>query len=100
MAIGAASFYLLLRLYLHMPGWHIHPIGYLMGASWPMINFWFPVFLGWLAKGLVLRFGGFRIYRMLLPGFLGLIFAEFFSAGLWVVVDFITGVKGYEIFSF
>jgi Domain of unknown function (DUF6784) len=65
-----------------------------------MINFWFPIMVGWIAKGLVLRFGGFRIYRNLLPGFLGLIFAEFFSAGLWVVVDFITGVKGYQIFSF
>ncbi|UCH36553.1 MAG: hypothetical protein JSV65_09425 [Armatimonadota bacterium] len=98
--VGALTMWSVMSMHRMFLWWPFHPIGYVMGASWPMINFWFPVFLGWLAKGLVLRFGGFRIYRMLLPGFLGLIFAEFFSAGLWVVVDFITGVKGYEIFSF
>jgi hypothetical protein len=100
MIVGALSMALIMSMHRAFLWWPFHPIGYVMGASWPMINFWFPIMLGWLAKGLVLRFGGFRVYRNLLPGFLGLIFAEFFSAGLWVVVDFITGVKGYEIFSF
>jgi len=100
MIVGALTMWALMSLHRAFLWWPFHPIGYVMGASWPMINFWFPIMLGWLAKALVLRFGGFRVYRLLLPGFLGLIFAEFFSAGLWVVVDFITGVKGYEIFSF
>jgi hypothetical protein len=100
MIVGAVSMWLIMGMHRTFLWWPFHPIGYVMGASWPMINFWFPILLGWLAKGLVLRFGGFRIYRLLLPGFLGLIFAEFFSAGLWVVVDFMTGVRGYEIFSF
>ena len=100
MIVGALTMWLIMAMHRTFLWWPFHPIGYVMGASWPMINFWFPIMLGWLAKGLVLRFGGFRVYRNLLPGFLGLIFAEFFSAGLWVVVDFITGVKGYEIFSF
>jgi hypothetical protein len=100
MIVGALTMWGLMSMHRTFLWWPFHPIGYVMGASWPMINFWFPIMLGWLAKGLVLRFGGFRIYRNLLPGFLGLIFAEFFSAGLWVVVDLITGVKGYQIFSF
>jgi hypothetical protein len=65
-----------------------------------MINFWFPVFIAWMIKGLVLRYGGAKLYRQLLPGFLGFILAEFLSAGLWAVIDFCTGVKGHEIFSF
>ena len=72
----------------------------LMGASWPAINFWFPVFVGWLIKSLVLRLGGPKIYRKLIPGFMGLVLAEFVSAGLWVIVDGLTGVRGHEVFSF
>jgi hypothetical protein len=100
MIVGALTMWALMAMHRAFWWWPFHPIGYVMGASWPMINFWFPISLGWLAKALALRLGGFRVYRSLLPGFLGLIFAEFFSAGLWVVVDFLTGVKGYEIFSF
>jgi len=100
LSIGGATMLGLLTLHRQFWWWPLHPIGYLMGASWPMINFWFPIFLGWLFKSLVLRYGGARWYRQLRPGFLGLILAEFFSAGLWVVIDYFTGVTGHEIFSF
>ena len=100
MATGAATIAGLLLMHRSFLWWPFHPIGYLMGASWPMVNFWFPVFLGWLAKSLVMRYGGARLYRQLIPGFVGLIFAEFTSAGLWVVLDALAGVRGHEIFSF
>jgi len=98
--LGVGTMGGLLSLHRQFWWWPLHPVGYLMGASWPMINFWFPIFLGWLIKSLVLRYGGARIYRQMIPGFLALILAEFFSAGLWVVVDYFTGVTGHEIFSF
>jgi len=100
MSLGAATMGALLLLHRLFWWWPLHPIGYLMGASWPMINFWFPIFLGWLVKSLVLRYGGAKIYRRLIAGFLALILAEFFAAGLWVVIDSCTGVTGHEIFSF
>lgn len=100
MGAGAASLTALTYLHHTFLWWPLHPIGYLMGASWPMINFWFPVFVGWVCKTLVLHYGGPRVYRRLLPGFLGLVLAEFAAAGLWVVVDFFTGVRGHEVFSF
>jgi hypothetical protein len=71
-----------------------------MGSSWPMINFWFPIFVGWLVKSVLLRYGGAKLYRALLPGFLGFVLAEFFSAGLWVFIDALCGVRGHQIFSF
>jgi len=100
MAIGSLSMWALAYMHRTYLWWPLHPIGYLMGASWPMINFWFPILLGWAIKSTVLRFGGHKVYQRLLPGFLGLIFGEFFSAGLWVVIDLFTGVRGHEIFSF
>lgn len=100
MAAGAATMWALTFMHRTYMWWPLHPIGYLMGASWPMINFWFPVMLGWLIKTSVLRFGGHKVYRKLLPGFLGLILAEFAAAGVWLVVDLFTGMRGHEIFSF
>jgi len=100
MGIGAATMFGLLVLHRNFLQFPIAPIGYLMGASWPMVNFWFPVLVAWGIKGLVLRYGGGRRYRQLLPFFSGLIFGEFFGAGFWVGVDFFTGVRGHVIFSF
>lgn len=100
MAAGVASMGFISFMHRTYLWWPLHPIGYLMGASWPMINFWFPVLLGWLIKCTVLRFGGHKVYKRLLPGFLGLIFGEFASAGMWLVIDLITGVRGHQIFSF
>jgi len=98
--IGALTMVALLLLHRNFLWWPLHPIGYAMGASWPMINYWFSILLGWMVKVLVLRYGGARIYRRFLPAALGLIFGEFFSGGLWVLADFCTGMKGHEIFSF
>ena len=97
---GAGTMLAMLTLHHRLPRWPLHPAGYLMGASWPMINFWFPVMVGWLLKSLTLRFGGARWYRRLLPGFLALILAEYASAGMWVLIDAICGLRGHEIFTF
>lgn len=100
MGVGAVSMWALTFLHRTYLWWPLHPIGYLMGASWPMINFWFPIFLGWLIKTSVLRFGGHKAYQKLRPGFLGLLFGEFSAAGLWVLIDLCAGARGHEIFSF
>lgn len=100
MGAGSVSLWGLTLLHHTFLWWPLHPIGYLMGASWPMINFWFPIFIGWLCKTTILRYGGPKVYRRLLPGFLGLVLAEFAAAGIWILIDFIAGVRGHLVFSF
>ncbi|MCD6350522.1 MAG: hypothetical protein J7M26_00270 [Armatimonadetes bacterium] len=100
MAVGAATMLALTRLHHLFTWWPLSPVGYLMGVSWPMLNFWFPIFVGWMIKTLVLHYGGPKTYRALVPGFLGWVLAEFFSAGLWVFIDALAGVRGHQIFTF
>lgn len=102
LTIGAGALTMWALTFLHRTylWWPLHPIGYLMGASWPMINFWFPIFLGWLIKTAVMNLGGHKAYQKLLPGFLGLILGEFTSAGVWILIDLLAGARGHEIFSF
>ncbi|MCS7264917.1 MAG: hypothetical protein NZ805_08810 [Armatimonadetes bacterium] len=67
-----------------------HPLAYALSASWTMIVFWFPIFLAWLIKGLILRYAGVRAFHRYAPFFIGLIYGEFFMAVVWAVHSLIT----------
>ena len=52
-----------------------------------MISFWFPMFVAWLVKGTIVRYGGMQTYLRLRPLFLGLILGEFSQAVLWATIS-------------
>ena len=60
-------------LRLRFVAWPLHPVGYLLAFSWPMKMIWFSLFVGWVAKVLLVRFGGVSLYRAARPVFIGLI---------------------------
>jgi hypothetical protein len=78
--------------------WPFHPLGYAMGPSWPLIQLWFSIFVGWLMKVTLMRYGSGRSYRRARPFFLGLVVGEFLAAGIWVVVSMVTGTRGHRFF--
>jgi hypothetical protein len=49
--------------------------------------FWFSIFLGWLAKTLIMRFGGAQSYRKMTPAFLGLAFGDVAMMLFWLAID-------------
>ena len=53
-------------------------------AGWdvPRNTLWFPLFVAWLLKALLLKLGGLRMYRTGIPFFLGLTIGHFFMAGI------------------
>jgi len=63
--------------------WPFSPLAFALSGSWSMIVFWFPIFIAWVIKSLVLRYGGMKTYGNLRPFFLGLILGEFSQAVLW-----------------
>jgi len=63
----------------------IHPLGYALCGTWTMMVFWFPCLVAWLAKLVILRYGGMRLYTRLRPFFLGMVLGEFTAAVLWTV---------------
>lgn len=100
MVLGAATMLVLLFLHRTVPTFPVHPIGYLTGVSFPSIAFWFPILIGWFLKTMAVKFGGVRLYRLLQPGFLGWVMAEYLSASLWTAINAVTGRPGPEIFVF
>jgi len=67
--------------------WPFHPIGYLAASSYGAYRMWAPVFVTWVIKGMLLRYGGLRAYRQALPFFLGLILGEFSAGFLRTIID-------------
>jgi hypothetical protein len=84
--VGAALTALLAFLRMRFYWWPLHPLGYAMCCSWTLVVFWFPIFVAWLIKSLVVRWGGLPLYARLRPFFLGLIFGEFTSATMWTLL--------------
>ena len=98
--LGGSFMALLFFLRQRFPWWPLHPVGYPIATTYPIVSYdWFALFMAWAAKGLVLRHGGVRAYRSLVPFFLGLILGEFFTACMWVFIDGAYGVEGNMIFN-
>jgi hypothetical protein len=66
--------------------WPFSPLAFALSGSWSMIVFWFPIFVAWLIKSAVLRYGGMKTYSRLQPFFLGLILGEFSQAVIWAAL--------------
>jgi hypothetical protein len=98
---GAVVMAILLLLRQRFIWWPLHPVGFPIAATYTIVSYgWFAIFLAWLIKTTVLRYGGVRLYRSLLPLFLGLVLGEFIAACLWVGIDGVYGVEGNMIFNF
>ncbi len=53
-----------------------HPLALCVAFSWPVIVLWSSLMFGWLAKVLVLRYGGVALYTRLKPVAFGLIVGD------------------------
>jgi len=81
-----------------LPWWPIHPVGFVVcSVNWTDAV-WFTVFLAWLSKLLVTRLGGTRHFRLARRFFLGMILGDFAGAGLWAIIDTVTGKVGNAAF--
>ena len=96
-AMGAYVFGILFTLFLawmrsEFLWWPFHPAGYLVSGSFGLFRLWLPIFVSWLIKVLLLRYGGLRAYRRALPFFLGLVLGEFAAGFVRTALDLIFGL--------
>ncbi|KXK34427.1 MAG: hypothetical protein UZ16_OP3001002022 [Candidatus Hinthialibacteria bacterium OLB16] len=73
--IGLVFALVLGALRMKFTWWLWHPVGYATCSTWSMEKLWMCLFIGWLVKLLITRYGGAQTYRKLLP---------FLSAWCWV----------------
>ena len=75
-----------------VPWWPVHPIGLVAGFSFVTSWLWFGVLVAWLAKTIMLKYGGPNLYRKGRYFFMGLVCGEAFVAGMWIIIDSFTGM--------
>ena len=98
MGLGAAIMLGLTVARWHYAWWPLHPLGYPVGPTWIMDHLWFNMFLAWLIKVLVLKYGGAERYHQTRPFFMGLILGQLLPGGIFLVIDHFTGTVGNVIF--
>ena len=69
----------------------LHPLGYIVALSYgPSTALWFPFLLVWAIKGAVLKLGGIKLFRMLIPLFIAFVVAHYIFGGiLWSVLSLV-----------
>jgi hypothetical protein len=97
MTLGAAFTWGLMIARARLPWFPLHPLGYAMALTGPAHQLWFSMFLGWLAKTLITKFGGTESYRKATPFFLGLVLGDVAMMLLWLIVDGWTGRVAHQI---
>jgi hypothetical protein len=75
----------------------LHPMGFLVSLTYPMAGLWFSIFLGWLFKVSITRFGGSDTYRKTTPIFLGLALGDVAMMLFWLIVDGYFGRTGHKL---
>jgi len=95
-AFGLVSALILGFLRTKFTWWVWHPVGFATASSWSMGKLWFCIFLGWLAKALITRYGGAVAYRKALPFFVGLVMGEFTVGSLWCIYGAIANTPVYH----
>ena len=96
--VGAGLMALLMFLRQRFLWWPLHPLGLPISATRIMDLVWFSVFLAWFLKLVILKYGGPGMFVRMRPFFLGMILGQFVSAGVWIVIDYFTGMQDNMVF--
>jgi hypothetical protein len=99
-AIGAGVTLALTLLRLRFLGFPLHPVGLAVGTTFMMQYLWFSVLTGWLLKGLILRYGGRRLYQRGIPLFAGLIVGDFAAGTGWVAIGILLHQQVWGFYPF
>jgi hypothetical protein len=79
-------------------GFPLNPSAFAFAMTYAIDFFWLDFLLAWAIKGLILRYGGMRLYRRAMPFFLGLILGEFVTSSSWTIVGAVAGLQLYRTF--
>ncbi|MDP6699552.1 MAG: hypothetical protein QGH25_07880 [Candidatus Latescibacteria bacterium] len=66
--------------------WPFHSLGFPISCVFGKM--WFSVFVAWIIKSAILKYGGLTLFNRLKPFFLGLVLGEAVVAGTWVLIDY------------
>ncbi len=95
--IGGGLFALFLgSMRMKFTWWLWHPVGYATCSSWSMEKLWACIFIAWIIKLFITRYGGAKAYKKVIPFFVGLVLGEFVTGSIWCIWGAITKTEVYH----
>lgn len=95
LTLGAFFTYALMLARARLAWFPLHPLGYLMSFTWPLYHLWFSIFVGWLCKSLLGKYGGPETVHRTTPLFLGLALGDVAMMLFWILIDGWQGRTGH-----
>lgn len=80
-----------------VPGFPIHPGGYVLGMNFGVDYYWFGLLLALIVKLAVLRYGGSKGFGKLRNVAFGIILGEVVAESVWMIMALATGQSTYTI---
>jgi len=99
MVVGFAVASALAAIRMHAYGWPFHALGFAISGGWSMMWAWLSLFVAWVLKSVVLRYGGLRGYRNGLPFFFGIILGDFVVGGTWTILGLVFDIPIHSLWS-
>jgi hypothetical protein len=84
---------------LRIVGFPFHPVGYALSGGWSMLWAWFSLFIAWVFKVLILKYGGLSRFREFLPFFFGLILGDFMMGATWTLLGMFLDIPVYNFWN-
>ncbi|MGH9208313.1 MAG: DUF6785 family protein, partial [Acidimicrobiales bacterium] len=78
------------------PWWPFHPLGFAVTSSWEINLVWMPLFIAWVLKIAILRYGGRQGFSKSIPFFMGLIMGQFVVGSLWNIWGIAMDLPTYQ----
>jgi hypothetical protein len=94
--VGFGVAFLLQWLRVRVPWWPLHPLAFAVTSSWEINLVWGPLFLAWVCKSLILRYGGRGGFHRSLPFFFGLMLGQFVVGSLWNIYGICRELPTYQ----
>ncbi len=97
-AVGFLVTILMAAVRLRFINFPLSPLGYALSSSWAINLVWMPMFIAWVVKGLITRYGGLGMYRRAVPFFLGIVLGDCVMGSAWALIGLVLHVHTYNFF--
>ena len=76
--------------------WPFHPAGYALSLNFGVEYFWSCLLIASVIKWLVLRYGGYKLNRQMMPFMFGVILGEYCVGAFWSAMSVILNTRMYD----
>ncbi len=95
LGVGLLIAVILQSMRMAFPWWPFHPLGFAISGNWEINLVWMPLFIAWMVKSVVFRYGGLQGFQRLLPLCYGLMLGQFTVGSIVNIIGIIHEIPTY-----